>query len=81
MKVPQSVISLLFGCMGKFRYIPGQVGYLGYSQGRLTYTPIDETTRETTRSNLDKGMKILESKPENIKAISLANKSEHFSEQ
>ncbi len=80
-KVPQSVISLLFECMDKFRYTPGQVGYLGYSQGRLTYTPIDETTGETTRSNLDKSIKILESKPENIKAISLANKSEHFSEQ
>lgn len=81
MKVPQSVISLLFECVDKFRYIPGQAGYLGYSQGRLTYTEIDETTRETTRGNLDKSIRILESKPENIKAISLANKSGHFSEQ
>jgi len=81
MKVPQSVISLLFECMDKFRYIPGQAGYLGYSQGRLTYTEIDETTRETTRGNLDKSITILESNPENIRAISLANKSEHFSEQ
>lgn len=81
MKVPQSVISLLFECIDKFRYIPGQAGYLGYSQGRLTYTEIDETTRETTRGNLDKSIRILESKPENIEAISLANKSDHFSEQ
>lgn len=81
MKIPQSVISLLFECIDKFRYIPGQVGYLGYSQGKLTYTSIDEITRETIHSNFDKSIKILESKPENVKAISLANKSEHFSEQ
>ncbi|GAI11061.1 unnamed protein product, partial [marine sediment metagenome] len=62
-KVPQSVVSLLLECIDKFRYIPGQVGYLGYSQGHLTYTSIDETTRETTRGNFEKSIKILESKP------------------
>lgn len=81
LKVPQSVITLLLETKEKFRYMPGRVGHMGYAQGKLTISPVDQEKRVTIQSNFENYIKLLESKPRNIVAISSANKSDCFSEQ
>jgi len=81
LKVPQSVINFLIGAAEKFRYIPCQAGYLGYVQGKITFSSIEQEKMNLIRDNLIKSIKSLESKPQNVKVISLANKLNCFSEQ
>ena len=81
LKVPQSVISLLIDITEKFRYIPGQAGYMGYAQGKITFSSVEKDKRDLIRSNFLESIKLLESKPENISVFSLANKVDCFSEQ
>ena len=81
LKVPQSVITLLLETGGKFRYMPGQLGHMGYVQGKLTFSSVDQDTRETIQRNFENSIKLLESKPQNISAISAANKADSFFEQ
>lgn len=81
LKVPQSVINLLLKTKEKFRYTPGQTGYMAYVQGKLTFLPIDSNRSELIQRNFEKSIKFLESKPENIGVISMANKTDCFSEQ
>ncbi len=81
LKVPQSVITLLLETKEKFSYIPGQIGHMGYAQGRLTVSPIDQEKRVAIQRNFEKCINLLESKPRNIVAISSANKADCFSEQ
>jgi len=81
LKVPQSVISLLLETEENFRYMPGKVGHMGYAQGKLTVSPIDQEKRITIQRNFENCTKLLESKPRNIVAISSANRSDCFSEQ
>ncbi len=81
LKVPQSVIAFLLETEGKFRYMPGLAGYMGYAQGRLTFSSVDEETRASIQRNFKHSIKLLESKPQNITAISTANKVNSFCEQ
>lgn len=81
LKVPQSVITLLLEIKEKFRYIPGQVGHMGYAQGKLTFSPVDRDKVTTIQTNFEKSIKRLESKPQNISAISASNKADCFTEQ
>lgn len=81
LKVPQSVIALLLETREKFRYMPGQSGYMGYAQGKLTVSPVDREKGVAIQRNFEKCINLLESKPRNIVAISSANKSDCFSEQ
>jgi len=81
LKAPQSVITLLLETEGKFRYMPGLAGYMGYAQGRLTFSSVNEDTRVTIQRNFEHSIRLLESKPRNISAISAANKVDSFSEQ
>jgi len=81
LKVPQSVISLLIDITEKFRYVPGQKGFMGYAQGKITFSPIDKEKSDLIQSNFIESIKLLESKPENISVISLASKFNCFSEQ
>lgn len=81
LRVPQSVITLLLEINDKFRYIPGQSGHMAYSQGRLVLSEADQRKRKKIRDNFEKTIKLLESKPKNIVAISDANKTGKFSEQ
>lgn len=78
--IPQSVITFLFDISDKFRYAPGQIGHMGYAQGRIVFSEIDPETREKVRDNFKKATDILESKPQNIQVISQANKTDTFSE-
>ena len=81
LKVPQSVISLLAEITDKFRYTPGQTGHMGYAQGKLTVSSVDRDKSNSIRSNFVASIKLLESKPKNIGVISLANKTDCFSEK
>ncbi len=80
-KIPQSVISFLWEVKDKFAYKSGQNGSLGFAQGKLRYSSIDEETRKRIEGNFDRCIKLLELKPENIIAISKANKHDGFMEQ
>jgi len=80
-KVPQSVITLLFQTKDKFRYEPGQVGHMGYAQGEITYSPVKRTTGDNICNKFEMCIELLESKPENVIAISNANKADCFLEQ
>lgn len=81
LRVSQSVISLLFEIKDKFEYVPGQTGYMGYVNGRITFSPINREERHAIKTNFEDCIKLLESKPQNISAISSASKSDAFSEQ
>lgn len=81
MQVPQSVIALLLKCKERFIYIPGQVGYMQYVRGQLRFSAIGPDQRERIRKHFENSVKLLESKPENIGAISAASKIDSFIEQ
>jgi hypothetical protein len=81
LRVPQSVITLLLETTEKFRYIPGIVGHMQYAQGKIAFSPIDRNKGATIQKNFENSIKLLESKPQNISAISAANKTDSFSEQ
>ena len=81
LKVPQSVISFLIDISERFSYKPGQAGYLGYAQGKITISSIDKDRSDSLRSNFLESIKLLESKPNNISIISSANKVDSFSEK
>lgn len=81
LKVPQSVITLLLELKEKFRYSSGQTGHLGYAQGQLRFSSIDQEKRDRLQENFAKSISLLEENPDNIEAISNASKMDCFSEQ
>lgn len=81
LKVPQSVINLLFEIKGKFEYMPGQTGHIGYANGKIIFSEIDRAKRETIKAHFEISIGLQESKPQNVRAISSANKSTALSEQ
>ncbi|OGS08035.1 MAG: hypothetical protein A2270_03040 [Elusimicrobia bacterium RIFOXYA12_FULL_51_18] len=81
LKIPQSVISMLFEIKEKYRYTPGQVGHLGYVNGGIRVSSIDSNKRELIQKNFERYIAFFESKPQNIYAISAATKQNHFIEQ
>jgi len=81
LRVSQSVINFLIDTSGKFRYIPGQAGHMGYAKGRIIFTSLNQDRKDSMQSNFLESIKILESKPKNINVISSANKADTFSEQ
>jgi hypothetical protein len=80
-RIPQSVISLLLDATNKFRYIPGQKGYMFYSQGKINFSDTDPSRMNSVLKNIETSIKILESNPSNVEVISLANKTKTFSEE
>lgn len=81
MKVPQSVIMLFAEITNKFRYIPGQTGHaMGYSKGKINVSFIEQDRKDLIQANLRETIKLLEANPKNISVISLANKTDCFSE-
>lgn len=81
LRIPQSVINTLLEIKEKFRPIPGQVGYMAYYKEKLNFSSVNQDKRVKIQSNFDCSIKLLESKSKNIEIISLANKSNHFTEQ
>jgi tetratricopeptide (TPR) repeat protein len=78
LKVPQSVINFLADISEKFRYTEGQMGSMGYVQGKISISSLEKEKSELIRSNFLKGIEILESNPDNVYVISEANKIECF---
>ena len=81
LKVSQSVIDLLIQTTDKFRYSYGQIGYMVYSQGKITVSTISKDKRDLIQSNFRESVELLELNPKNISTISLANKADCSSEQ
>jgi hypothetical protein len=81
LKVSQSVIDLLIQVTEKFRFTPGQTGYMWNSQGKIMVSSIKKDKRDSIQSNFIKNIKLLELKIKNISTISLANKADCSSEQ
>jgi hypothetical protein len=81
LKVPQSVIVLFAEIADRFRYIPGQTGHtMGYARGKITVSSIEQDKRQLIQTNFRENIKLLEANPENVRAISSANKMDCFSE-
>ena len=80
LKVPQSVINSLANISEKFRYTEGQMGSMGYVQGKISISSLEKNKSNLVRSNFLKGIKAIESNPDNICAISEANKIDCFPE-
>lgn len=81
LRVSQSVINLLVQVTERFRFTPGQTGYMCYSQGKIIISSIEKDKRDLVQSNFIESIKLLELKPKNISTISLANKADCSSEQ
>ncbi len=56
LKASQSVLNLLATVTDRFRYVPGQQGYMGYSQGKLTFSSVEKEKRDLiwTLANLQR---------------------------
>jgi tetratricopeptide (TPR) repeat protein len=81
LRVPQSVIDMLLRYKRRFRFVPGHAGFLQYAQGKLRLSSVDPKQNEDLQKRFQDSIDILESKPENIRAISSANKADCASEQ
>ena len=81
LKVPQSVINLLADITDKFRYTAGQIGHMGYTQGKITFSSVEKDKRNLIQSYFIASINTFELKPENIGIISSANKMDCFSEK
>ena len=80
LKVPQSVINLLANISEKFRYTEGQMGSMGYVQGKISISTLEKDKSDLVRSNFLNGIITFESNPDNICVISEANKIDCFPE-
>jgi len=80
-KIPQSVLAMLFTTKEKFIYIPGTFGYMSYHQDKLEISPTNKERMAVIESNFEKCIKLLETYPKNIIAISKATKLDCISEQ
>lgn len=81
LRVPQSVINMLLEIKEKFIFRPGHIGFMGYSDGRVAFTSVDQGRMAAAKIKFETGIQLLESKRQNIIAISSINKSDNFSEQ
>jgi hypothetical protein len=80
LKVPQSVINSLADVSEKFRYTEGQMGSMGYVQGKISISSLEKDKSDLIRFNFLKCIKLLESGPDNVCVISEANKIDCFPE-
>ncbi|MTI67851.1 MAG: hypothetical protein FH753_14795 [Firmicutes bacterium] len=81
LRIPQSVITLLVNITEKIEYTPGQVGYMGYINDKITFSKLEKEKRTSILNNFLESIKVFEKQPKNVSVISLANKADRFSEQ
>lgn len=81
LRIPQSVITMLFEIKDKFELTPGQVGHLGYAQGKINLSELNHEKGRLVKLNFEKSIELIESKKESIRAISSAVKSDCASEK
>lgn len=79
-KVPQSVISMLLAIRDRFRVNPGEKGSIGYAQGQLRLSSIEQENYKLIIDNFNSCIALLESKKENVISISNALKIDVLSE-
>lgn len=73
-KIPQSVISMLFEFANRFRLVPGEGGTLGFARGQIIVSTYDKEKSNRIHDNFMMSIKILESENDNVIAISSVNK-------
>lgn len=81
LKVPHSVIDLLLEASRKFELTPGQIGNMGYSQGKIQLNELHKPTMNRIRNNILHSVKILEETPENILYATESSVSSFFFEK
>lgn len=81
LRVPQSVVTLLFALKDRFEPSPGQAGHIAYVNGTITFSDLDREKSEAIKSNFATSIELLERTPDNIIVISAANKASGFMEQ
>lgn len=80
-KVPQSVIGLLFDIKEKLSYKPGQVGQMVYSNGKLEFFELNTDAVDLVIERISETVELLEGNSAQISVISLASKVNVFSEK
>jgi hypothetical protein len=81
LRVPQSVVTLLFALKDKFDYEPGQGGHIGYVDGKIVFSELDREKYDAIKNNFGTTIELIEKRPSNIGVISAANKHSGFMEQ
>lgn len=81
LRVPQSVVNFLCEVCDKFNGADEQAFYMGYAQGKISFSSIENSKRAQLYSNFKNGIRALEAKKESIFTISSANKVDCFSER
>ena len=81
LKVPRSVIALLYEMKERLNKLSGMVGQMFYSQGKVGLKEHDEVRSEAIKKRISETIDLLESNHEKIEIISSANKEDVFSEQ
>lgn len=79
--IPQSIISFLYATKEKFQLNPGLVGYLGYSNGNLRFSSVDNKRSSVIRANIQDCIDYFENHCSKALYISKANRFDCFSEQ
>jgi len=79
-KIPQSGITFLTDLAQKFGHSAGQVGYMGYSKGKITMSSLDDQQKEELNKRFLDGIKYFDEASENIINISSASKKDIDSE-
>jgi len=81
LRVPQSVVTLLFALKDRFDYVPGQGGHIGYVDGKIVFSELDREKHDAIKNNFGTTIELIENNPSNIVVISAANKHSGFMEQ
>ncbi|MHA2251503.1 MAG: tetratricopeptide repeat protein [Candidatus Kariarchaeaceae archaeon] len=81
LRIPQSVITMLLEIREKFEFTPGLVGHMGYAQGKMHLSEINQDKGKHVKLNFERSIALLESKKDSIKAISSAFKCDCASEK
>ena len=81
LKVPQSVVTLLFALKERFDYEPGQGGHIAYVDGKILVSELDREKQNAIKNNFGATIELLEGNLSNIVVISAANKHGGFMEQ
>ncbi|MBF0231519.1 MAG: hypothetical protein HQK65_00575 [Desulfamplus sp.] len=81
LKIPNSVIQLLFTLVEKLSLTPGQVGTMEYVNEKIYFNEANPEKLALSKERIKSVISILEKNPNNILNISNANKSDSFIEQ
>lgn len=81
LKVPQSVINLLYEFKRKLKVSHGHVGNVSFVNGKISYSEIDKDHYKKVSDKISNAIRLLEANNENISIISDATKTDTYSEK